>query len=411
MGITLVPVWFLGRQLAGAALVSNALRPNGRWWRGFPSFVAGWLTTELAPQLLTLTVADTVAHLPRRGRRRTRLALAVALANAAGLAYLANGGRTAESRIGPLLDEGIGTDPVDVPQIVEAPLWRTLVNPLATVPDEVEVIRDLPYTDAGRRGLLDVYRHRDGTRTDAPVLLQVHGGAWRVGDKSQQGLPLMARMAARGWVCVAINYRLAPRDPFPAQIIDVKRAIAWIREHIAEYGGDPGYVAITGGSAGGHLAALAAVTPGDPAYQPGFEDVDTTIQVAAPQYAVYDLAGATGLRSAIGMRDHFLAPHVFLRDYAEDPDAFEAASPIVRVGPDAPDMLLMHGSNDSLVDVRQARRFAAKVREVSGSNVTYVELPGAQHAYDVFHSLRAGAVVRAVDRYLHWHWSRYRDAR
>ena len=86
----------------------------------------------------------------------------------------------------------------------------------------------------------------------------------------------MQQLAAQGWVCVAINYRLAPRDPFPAQIIDVKRALAWIREHIADHGGDPDYVAITGGSAGGHLAALAALTANDPAYQPGFEDADTT---------------------------------------------------------------------------------------------------------------------------------------
>ena len=86
----------------------------------------------------------------------------------------------------------------------------------------------------------------------------------------------MPHLAAQGWVCVAINYRLAPRDPFPAHIVDVKRAIAWIREHIAEYGGDPSYLAITGGSAGGHLAALAALTPNDPAYQPGFEDADTS---------------------------------------------------------------------------------------------------------------------------------------
>ena len=71
----------------------------------------------------------------------------------------------------------------------------------------------------------------------------------------------MQHMAAKGWVCVAINYRLSPRDPFPAHVIDVKRAIAWIREHIAEYGGNPDYIAITGGSAGGHLAALAALTP------------------------------------------------------------------------------------------------------------------------------------------------------
>ena len=82
------------------------------------------------------------------------------------------------------------------------------------------------------------------------MLLQVHGGGWTIGNKDQQGIPLMLHMAARGWICVAIDYRLSPRDGFPAQVVDVKRAVAWIREHIHEYGGDRDFVAITGGSAG-----------------------------------------------------------------------------------------------------------------------------------------------------------------
>ena len=126
------------------------------------------------------------------------------------------------------------------------------------------------------------------------MLLQVHGGAWTIGKKEQQGIPLMQHLAAKGWVCVAINYRLSPRDPWPAQVVDVKKAIHWIREHIAEYGGDPDYIAITGGSAGGHLTALAALTPNDPEWQPGFEDADTSVQLAIPHYGVYDLAGSTG---------------------------------------------------------------------------------------------------------------------
>ncbi len=101
------------------------------------------------------------------------------------------------------------------------------------------VERDIAFTEHGKRGLLDIYRPRGGVPSGAPVLLQVHGGGWTIGKKDQQGLPLMKHLAAKGWVCVAINYRLAPRDPFPAQIVDVKRAIAWIREHIDDYGGDP----------------------------------------------------------------------------------------------------------------------------------------------------------------------------
>ena len=80
----------------------------------------------------------------------------------------------------------------------------------------------------------------------------------------------------------------------------MKRAIAWIREHVAEYGGDPDFIVVTGGSAGGHLRALAALTANEPEYQPGFEDADTTVQAAVPYYGVYDFAGSTGLRSASG---------------------------------------------------------------------------------------------------------------
>src|SRR5699024_9791242 len=121
-----------------------------------------------------------------------------------------------------------------------------------------------------------------------PVLLHVHGGMWMGSDKRYEALPLLYRMARRGWVCVSINYRLCPKDPFPAQIIDVKRAIAWTREHIAGYGGDPSFIAVTGGSAGGHLAALAALTPGAREFQPGFETAETTVQAAVPQYGIYD---------------------------------------------------------------------------------------------------------------------------
>src|SRR5690606_4066338 len=122
---------------------------------------------------------------------------------------------------------------------------------------------------------------------------------------------------------------------------DVKLAIKWIREHIADYGGDPSYLAITGGSAGGHLTALAALTPNAPEFQPGFEDVDTTVQVAVPHYGVYDLAGSSGLRSAVLMRDSFLARRVFKKTWAEDPDLFESVSPILRITPDAPDFFVL----------------------------------------------------------------------
>ncbi|MCW2866085.1 MAG: alpha/beta hydrolase, partial [Marmoricola sp.] len=204
---------------------------------------------------------------------------------------------------------------------------------------------------------------------------------------------------------------LAPKHPFPAQVIDVKKAIAWTRENIASYGGDPDYLVVTGGSAGGHLAALAALTPGKADWQPGFEDADTSVAACVPFYGVYDFAGLTGLRSAKAMRNGFLAPKVLQKDPVADREAFVDASPLAHVNADAPDFFCLHGANDSLVDVRQAHTFVAELKKVSRASVTYAEFPGAQHAFEVFGSIRAHHAVRAVDRWLEHHralWLRER---
>ena len=405
---------FLRRQTVIAALTVNALRPAKGPRASIASFFAGWLFGETAPQVLALTALDAATHLPRRRRTRLgdRLGLALAGASALGMAHMVRQSQQAKQVVEDALVDGLGVDYVEqldappTPAELATP-WRRLARPFDFHTDGIRVLRDLPYSEAGKRGLLDLYLPERIT-DKAPVLLQVHGGAWVVGQKDHQGQPLMTHLAAKGWICVAINYRLSPRDPWPAHIVDVKRAIAWVKEHIAEYGGDPDYLAITGGSAGGHLAALAALTPNDPAYQPGFEDVDTTVRVAVPFYGVYDFAGSTGLRSAERMRDAFLSPRVLQSTWAETPEAYEAASPILRITPDAPDFFVIHGALDSMVDVDQARLFVDRLRRTSRKSVVYAELPGAQHAFDVFHSIRGTHVVRAVDRYLNWHWNTWR---
>ena len=93
------------------------------------------------------------------------------------------------------------------------------------------------------------------------MLVYIHGGAWVIGDKREQGIPMMHELVQRGWVCVAINYRLSPKATWPDHIVDCKRAVAWVREHIAEYGGDPSFIAVSGGSAGGHLSCPAGPHP------------------------------------------------------------------------------------------------------------------------------------------------------
>jgi acetyl esterase/lipase len=269
----------------------------------------------------------------------------------------------------------------------------------------VERIEHIAYGDAlpgdkGGRNLLDVIRPRDAKPGERrPVLLQIHGGAWIIGDKREQGQPLMTHLAARGWVCVAVNYRLSPKATFPDHVVDVKRALAWIRSRIAEYGGDPSFVCVTGGSAGGHLTALTALSANDPRFQPGFEQVDTRVAAAVPFYGVFDFLDRKGIRGKQSMVP-ILAKQVFKCTPEQNPELWDAMSPITRVAPDAPPFLVIQGTHDTLVFVEEAREFVRALREKSQQPVAYLEMLGAQHAFEVFHSPRCAHAVRAATAFL-----------
>jgi acetyl esterase/lipase len=177
----------------------------------------------------------------------------------------------------------------------------------------------------------------------------------------------------------------------------VKRALAWVKTHGPSYGADPGFVVLTGGSAGGHLVALAALTANDPRYQPGFEDADTSVSGCVPYYAVYDMEGETGTKAA-RVRRRRLLDRVVMK--TTDDEVYRAASPLAAVRPDAPPFFVIHGRNDTLVPVTEARLFVERLRAISSSPVLYLELPGTQHAFDVFPSIRSAHVVRAVGRFV-----------
>jgi acetyl esterase/lipase len=235
--------------------------------------------------------------------------------------------------------------------------------------------------------------------------LQVHGGAWMIGEKEQQGQPLMYHLAQRGWLCVACNYRLSPKDTFPSHIIDVKKTIAWIREHAAEYGGNADFLAITGGSAGGHLSSLAALTPNRDEWQPGFEDVDTSISAAVPFYGVFDFLDRENIRGDMSMED-MLTKHVMKETPLQNRQLWEDASPVSHLSEKAPPMFVVQGSHDSLVWAEEARGFVRQMRAVSEEVVAYAELPGAQHAFEIFHSVRTDHAVNAVTDFLEWTYAR-----
>ncbi len=266
----------------------------------------------------------------------------------------------------------------------------------------VRVTRNIDYWgDGNKRHRLDVFQSRLAPPGKAPVMVYIHGGAWMIGEKREQGKPMMYELVARGWVCVAINYRLSPKATWPDHIVDAKRAVSWVKEHIGEYGGDASFVAVSGGSAGGHLCALLALTAGDPSFQPGFEQADTTVQASVPFYGVMDLTSSPD-GSAIfgpGLRQ-MLEKQVMKTKESEHPELFRDASPTFRVRVEAPPFFVLQGVNDTLVPVESARVFVDRLRAVSLAPVAYAELPLAQHAFDVLASLRCQATTSAVADFL-----------
>lgn len=329
-----------------------------------------------------------------------------------GLIYLHLQAMETPTHLRPALREALGDNfradiPVERQCLLKDDIHnRHWLRPFDFKRNTVREHRNISYGEVGKRNLLDIYHPQSPREGGFPILLQVHGGAWMIGEKEQQGKPLMYHMAERGWMCVAINYRLSPTDAFPAHIIDVKKAIAWVKENAADYGGNPDYIAITGGSAGGHLSSLAALTPNLAQFQPGFEDVDTTLQAAVPFYGVYDFLDRARVRPEMSM-DKFLAERVMQCSPEDDYERWDTASPISHVGDHAPPMFVIQGTHDTLVWVEEARTFVAALREVSNQPVAYGELPGAQHAYEIFHSVRVEHTINAVGQFLEWSHARW----
>lgn len=257
------------------------------------------------------------------------------------------------------------------------PLARIVIAPFFFRRRDVERIANISYGDAGRQNLLDIYRHRSRPQ-GGPILVHLHGGALFMGKKNREALPLLYQLASQGWVCISANYRLRPAATFPDYLIDVKKVICWVREHGHQYGGNAALVFVAGSSSGGQLAALAALTANDPAYQPGFEYADTSVTAAICLHGYY----------GSGARD--MSPSV----------------PLGYDGTDAPPFFVAHGDRDSLIPVQTARLFAGRLRTVSSNPVVYAELPGGQHGFDRFHSLRFDSVVNGIEAFAAWVMSR-----
>ncbi len=367
------------------------------------SFFAAWLTIELALHWVAAEVIVSSVLIARGALDETEgvVGLAFVVLSIVGLVWVGLAGRkTVVTMRGVLEDLDPGDDAPRFPRS------QVVFPPLGFMPRRgVERVRNIEFRQVGKKRLrLDVYKPAEPSDELRPAILQIHGGGWVIGDKREQGIPLLNHLAANGWVGFNANYRLSPKSAFPDHLIDLKAALAWIREHGPEHGADPDFVCVTGGSAGGHLTALMALTANDPRYQPGFEDVDTTLRAAVPFYGIYDFTNRLGTQRKEFL-SRFIEPMIMKASIAAEPERFAAASPLDLVRPDAPPFLVIHGSLDTLAPVEDARLFVERLRAVSRNPVLYAEMKGAQHAFDVFPSVRTAHVIEGVERFLHTVWT------
>jgi acetyl esterase/lipase len=256
--------------------------------------------------------------------------------------------------------------------------------------DSASITRGIPFAAPGGVPLtLDVYR--PPVRGSYPAVVQIYGGAWQRGAPGANA-NFAQWLATRGYVVFAIDYRHAPRWRWPAQLDDVHAALAWIGEHAAAYDADPARVAVIGRSAGGHLALMAAYTPGPLAVR-----------------AVVSFYGPADLVDAYANPPHPDPLDIRALEVAliggtptEMPAAYRDASPISWATHPLPPTLLIYGGRDHTVEPRYGARLRDRL-VANGTTAVYLEIPWAEHAFDaVFNGPSSQLALYHTERFLAW---------
>jgi acetyl esterase/lipase len=266
---------------------------------------------------------------------------------------------------------------------------RNDVFPRPPVPfaDGVTALPDIEYSNlmGYRPLLLDLYRPAAGA--PHPLVIWVHGGGWSRGDSRGNGAitdfpAALAGLAARGYVVASVNYRLSGEAKFPAQIQDVNAAIAYLKTNAARYGIDPARVLLWGGSAGGHLAALAALTCGaaDYAPEPNTGRLSHKEALAARTSAVSTCVQGAVIWYGVSEIGRFQSENFTSLMGCDCPDEMAMASPVNRVTAKAPPMLLIHGTADTEVPVAQSHALEARLK-ANGVPVQALYIPAVGHGF------------------------------
>lgn len=230
---------------------------------------------------------------------------------------------------------------------------------------QVRVVHDVDYIDSAeypdKKDRLDIYVPPGATR--APVIVSIHGGLLRQGDKSEE-VHVGQRLASAGYVTVVPSYRLSPGVSHPAHVEDVAAAVAWVKQHIASYGGDPDRIVLTGHSAGAYLVTLLAL---DPRY------------LAAHELTSRDIRGVIPVSAFLYVDREGVAPDRPKDVWGTDPAAWKAASIEPYLRADAPPMLLLYADGDEPWRRQQQQDLAADLRRAGHPGVEMQMIPGRSH--------------------------------
>ncbi len=255
-----------------------------------------------------------------------------------------------------------------------------------------------PASEAARALLCDVWQPPEGVASSGLALIYCHGGGWRGLDKDFGTRAIFRYLAAQGHLVMDVAYRLWPETDLYGMVGDVKRAIVWLKAHAAEYGVNPERIVVSGGSAGGHLALLAAYTPYLPAFTP--DDVrgaDVSVR------AVVSFYGAVDMRATYeNVPGNPEIGWLLGGSPDEVPDLYALASPLTHAGSASPPTLLFQGQHDWYMPLEATRALHRKLL-AAGVPSVYAEFPQTDHAFDLIlprYAPAARAARRMLDNFL-----------
>lgn len=264
----------------------------------------------------------------------------------------------------------------------------------ADAAEAAAVVRDVEYARVGAERLA-LNLHKSAGTQRSPLIVWVHGGAWRSG--SRESMPL-AGLVAQGYAVASVDYRLSPVAPFPAQVHDIKAAIRFLRAKQTELGVDARRIAIAGDSAGGHLAALVGVSgaveelEGDVGH---FDAESSAVQAIVSFYGASNLTTILAQSTPHGLGVRIPALQLLLGGQPEDkPELARLASPVTHVDASDPPVLLLHGDQDPQMPINQSHELVGKYEEFK-LPVEFEVVHGGAHGGDEYYDAERIEIVRA----------------